>query len=69
MLGHAHTGLEGVVAKRLDQTYRPGVRAWHKLRTRVTAEAVVGGVIGPVDAPRELILGRFDESGRLRFGT
>jgi ATP-dependent DNA ligase len=67
MLSHIHTGLEGVVAKRLDQTYRPGVRAWHKLRTRITAEAVVGGVIGPVDAPRELILGRFDDSGRLRI--
>ena len=67
MLGHGATGIEGVVAKRLDQPYRPGVRAWHKLRTRVTAEAVVGGAIGPVDAPRELILGRFDESGRLRI--
>jgi hypothetical protein len=43
------------------------VRAWQKLRTRVTAEAVVGGAIGPVDAPRELILGRFDERGRLRI--
>jgi ATP-dependent DNA ligase len=67
MLGHAGTGLEGVVAKRLDQTYRPGVRAWHKLRTRVTAEAVVGGIIGAVEAPQELILGRFDDSGRLRI--
>jgi ATP-dependent DNA ligase len=67
MLGHTQTGLEGVVAKRLGQPYRPGVRAWHKLRTRVTAEAVVGGVIGPVDAPRELILGRFDQGGRLRI--
>jgi ATP-dependent DNA ligase len=67
MLGHAQTGLEGVVAKRIDQTYRPGVRAWHKLRTRVTAEAVVGGVIGRNDAPRELILGRFGPHGRLRI--
>jgi ATP-dependent DNA ligase len=67
MIGHGATGIEGVVAKRLDQRYRPGVRAWHKLRTRVTAEAVVGGTIGPADAPRELILGRFDESGRLRI--
>jgi ATP-dependent DNA ligase len=54
MLGHGATGIEGVVAKRLNQPYRPGVRAWHKLRTRLTAEAVVGGVIGPADAPREL---------------
>jgi ATP-dependent DNA ligase len=67
MLGQGATGIEGVVAKRFDQPYRPGVRAWQKLRTRVTAEAVVGGAIGPVDAPRELILGRFDERGRLRI--
>ncbi len=48
MLAHIGTGLEGVVAKRLDQTYRPGVRGWQKLRTRITAEAIVGGVTGPV---------------------
>ena len=67
MLAHTHTGLEGVVAKRLDQTYRPGVRGWQKLRTRITAEAIVGGVTGPVHAPQELILGRHDQAGRLRF--
>jgi ATP-dependent DNA ligase len=66
MLGHGAAGIEGVVAKRQDQPYRPGVRAWHKLRTRITAEAVVGGVTGPVDAPRELLLGRFD-NGQLRL--
>ena len=33
MLAHTGTGLEGVVAKRLDQPYRPGQRAWQKLRT------------------------------------
>ena len=62
MLGHGGSGIEGVVAKRLDQPYRPGVRGWQKLRTRITAEAVVGGIIGPVDAPRELILGRHDDT-------
>jgi ATP-dependent DNA ligase len=67
MLRHGAAGIEGVVAKRQDQPYRPGVRAWHKLRSRVSAEAVVGGVIGPAGAPRELILGRFDEQGRLRI--
>jgi ATP-dependent DNA ligase len=67
MLAHTGTGLEGVVAKRLDQPYRPGVRGWQKLRTRITAEAIVGGVTGPVHAPQELILGRPDGSGRLRI--
>ena len=32
----------------------------------MTAEAVVGGVIGPLDAPEVLILGRVDGGGRLR---
>ncbi|HKH55625.1 MAG TPA: ATP-dependent DNA ligase, partial [Propionibacteriaceae bacterium] len=39
---------------------------WQKLRTRVTAEAIVGGVTGTVAAPQELILGRYDR-GRLRI--
>jgi hypothetical protein len=50
----------------LDQPYRPGQRAWHKLRTRVTAEAIVGGVTGRVDAPQDLVLGRY-HAGRLRI--
>jgi hypothetical protein len=32
----------------------------------VTAEAIIGGVIGPLQAPQALILGRIDDSGRLR---
>ena len=67
MLAHTGTGLEGVVAKRLDQPYRPGRRGWQKLRTRITAEAVVGGITGPLEAPQELILGRHDDTGRLRI--
>jgi ATP-dependent DNA ligase len=66
ILGHAHTGIEGVVAKRLDQPYRPGHRTWQKLRTRITAEAIVGGVTGLVDAPQDLVLGRYQQ-GRLRI--
>ena len=67
MLGHVGTGLEGVVAKRLDQPYRPGWRGWQMLRTRITTEAVtvVGGVTGPVQEPQGLILGRHDDTGRL----
>jgi ATP-dependent DNA ligase len=60
-------GIEGVVAKRIDQPYRPGVRGWQKLRSRLTAEAVVGGVIGPIDAPRVLLLGRLDRDGHLHL--
>lgn len=54
-----------MVAKRLDQAYRPG-RSWLKIRTRLTAEAVVGGVIGPLTKPDALIVGCRDHHGRLR---
>ena len=37
-----------------------------KVRTRVTADAVVGGVIGALDAPDALLLGLPDERGGLR---
>ncbi len=38
-------GLEGVMAKRLDSIYRPGVRSpdWVKIKLEVTADFVVGG--------------------------
>ena len=41
----AEQGLEGVIAKRLDSTYRPGTRskAWLKLKNRRRVELVVGG--------------------------
>jgi ATP-dependent DNA ligase len=55
-----------VVAKRLDQPYRAGGRTWRKIRTRRTAEAVVGGVLGSIARPEALIVGRYDARGRLR---
>ena len=67
LVGHTTSGIEGVVAKRTDQPYRPGVRGWQKLRTRLTAEAIVGGVIGPPDAPKVLLLGRHDTDGQLHL--
>ncbi|GAB2929604.1 ATP-dependent DNA ligase [Micromonospora polyrhachis] len=38
-------GLEGVMAKRLDSAYRPGVRSpdWVKIKLEVTGDFVVGG--------------------------
>lgn len=38
-------GLEGVMAKRVDSVYRPGVRApdWVKVKLEVTGDFVVGG--------------------------
>jgi ATP-dependent DNA ligase len=63
---HLEEGIEGVVAKRLDHAYSPAKRAWSKVRGRYTAEAVVGGVLGPISAPVALVVGRRDEQGRLR---
>jgi ATP-dependent DNA ligase len=64
---HSAAGIEGVVAKRRDQPYRAGGRTWRKIRTRLTTEAVVGGVLGSIARPEALILGRYDTSGRLRI--
>jgi ATP-dependent DNA ligase len=64
--GYTTSGIEGVVAKRADQPYQPGVGGWQKLRARITSEAVIGGVIGRVDAPQVLILGRYDDHGQLQ---
>jgi hypothetical protein len=50
---------------RLDETYRPGGRTWRKIRTRTTAEAVVGGVLGSLIRPEALIVGCRDGLGRL----
>ena len=65
MLNHTSAGIEGVVAKRLNHAYRANGRTWSKIRMRLTAEAIVGGVIGSLEQPEALILGRHDHRGRL----
>jgi ATP-dependent DNA ligase len=67
LVGHTASGIEGVVAKKLDSTYNPRHRPWQKVRAHRTAEAVVGGVLGTLDRPDALVLGRPDPSGRLRI--
>ena len=59
-------GLEGLVAKRLDQSYRPGQRDWLKLRHRVTIDLIVTGIMGDPSAPTGVVLGRPRADGRLR---
>jgi ATP-dependent DNA ligase len=58
---------EGVVAKRLDEPYRPGERAMIKVKRIRTADCVVGGFrydkAGRLVA--SLLLGLYDEAGRL----
>lgn len=65
-LGWTAAGLEGLCFKRLDESYRP-VRSWKKYKVRVTTEAIVGAVTGSLAAPRTVLLGRYDRTGRLQY--
>lgn len=60
-------GIEGVVIKNPESRYRCGERGWLKVRTRLTAEGIIGAVTGSPHAPSSLLLGRFDVKGRLRL--
>ncbi|MGY1814447.1 non-homologous end-joining DNA ligase [Blastococcus sp. SYSU D00820] len=66
-------GLEGVVAKRLDSPYRPGVRSpdWRKVKNVRTQSVVVGGW-RPGQGRRtgmvgSLLVGVHDDEGRLVY--
>ncbi|BEP16202.1 ATP-dependent DNA ligase [Acidothermaceae bacterium B102] len=60
-------GLDGVIAKPLDITYRPDVRAMFKIKHARTADCVVAGFrwhkSGPIVG--SLILGLYDADGNL----
>ncbi|MEV6809687.1 ATP-dependent DNA ligase [Streptomyces sp. NPDC051132] len=60
-------GIEGVMAKGLEQPYLPGKRAWIKVRSYVSSEAVLAGITGSLASPQMLLLGRRDAAGRLRM--
>ncbi|KOU50078.1 ATP-dependent DNA ligase [Streptomyces sp. WM6378] len=60
-------GMEGLVFKRLDQTYRPGWRGWRKYRSRHSTEALIGAVTGTLSAPVTALLGRLDAGGQLQY--
>jgi ATP-dependent DNA ligase len=65
-LGH---GLDGIVAKRLDQPYRPGERAMQKYKLWQTVDCVVGGIYyrRGTQTPEYLLMGLYDEAGRLNY--
>jgi ATP-dependent DNA ligase len=52
-------GVEGLVVKSAAGRYLPARRDWLKVKSWETTEAVVGGVIGPIDNPSQLVLGRY----------
>jgi bifunctional non-homologous end joining protein LigD len=66
-------GLEGVIAKRLDSPYKPGVRngSWLKIKNHLRQEFVIGGWL-PGKGVRStsigsLALGYHDEAGKLKY--
>ena len=61
-------GLDGIVAKKGDEQYLPGKRAWIKVKHLRTADCVVGGYRVSKDggAIGSLLLGLY-EGGRLNF--
>ncbi len=69
----AEQGLEGIVAKRLDSTYQPGLRssAWVKIKTTARQEFVIGGWLPGSGRRSErigaLLLGVYEPDGRLRY--
>lgn len=69
----AEQGLEGLIAKRVDSTYRPGARSkeWLKLKNRVRVEVVIGGFTAGTGNRSStfgaLLVGVEEDDGRLRF--
>ncbi len=69
----AEQGLEGIVAKRLDSPYQPGLRSrsWIKAKSVARQELVVGGWLPGKGRRAEhvgaLLLGVHDPEGKLRY--
>ena len=66
-LGMAGGALDGVIAKRLQDPYRPGERAMIKVKQMRTADCVVGGFRYAAKGGEvgSLLLGLYDEGGAL----
>jgi ATP-dependent DNA ligase len=66
-LARSGGALDGVIAKRRDEPYRPGERAMLKVKQRRTADCVVGGARfdGEGRAVASLLLGLYDDEGLL----
>jgi bifunctional non-homologous end joining protein LigD len=69
----AEQGLEGIVAKRIDSTYQPGLRSssWVKIKTVRRQEFVIGGWLAGKGRRTErigaLLLGVYERDGALRY--
>jgi bifunctional non-homologous end joining protein LigD len=69
----AEQGLEGVLAKRLDSTYKPGARSrdWIKVKSVARQEVVIGGWMAGKGKRAKtigaLLMGVYEEDGALRY--
>jgi ATP-dependent DNA ligase len=63
------SGLDGIVAKRLDQAYQPGRRAMQKYKRWQTVDCVVGGAYLGSDGQsvESVLLGLYDDDGKLHY--
>ena len=63
------SGLDGIVAKRLDQPYQPGRRAMQKYKLWQTVDCVVGGVYLSSDGQSvdSVLLGLYGDDGKLHY--
>jgi ATP-dependent DNA ligase len=52
-------GIEGLVVKGAGTRYAPGRREWLKVKSWESTEVLAGGVIGPIEAPSQLVTGRY----------
>jgi ATP-dependent DNA ligase len=59
--------LDGIIAKRLDEPYRPGERAMVKVKQQRTADCVVGGYRLSGGTVGSLLLGLYDDAGKLAY--
>jgi ATP-dependent DNA ligase len=61
-------GLDGIVAKRLDDAYQPGVRAMFKYKLWKSVDCVVAGLyLDDTRAIEYLLLGLYDADGLLHY--
>ena len=68
-LTHLGHGLDGIVAKRLDQPYQPGERAMQKYKLWQTLDCVVGGIYykAGTQTVEYLLMGLYDNDGLLNY--
>lgn len=66
-LARSGTALDGVVAKRRDELYKPGARAMAKVKQQRSADCVIGGFRYASEGGGlgSLLLGLYDDEGRL----